>query len=197
MNLPNRLTVLRIALIPVILLIYLFPYAQFGLEPQLFTIGTVRISLINIICLILYLIAVVLSFIGTRYAASNNLQTTFGTFADPVAEKAMSAAMLTLFTSRGLISPVPVIMIVVREIIVDGCHLIAYGNGKVLSEGTLGTASKISQMIAVALILLNNLPFELWELPVSEVMLWFAAFVSMVGGISCYNEMREDILESK
>ncbi|MBR3345520.1 MAG: CDP-diacylglycerol--glycerol-3-phosphate 3-phosphatidyltransferase, partial [Solobacterium sp.] len=61
----------------------------------------------------------------------------------------------------------------------------------------LGTASKISQMIAVALILLNNLPFELWELPVSEVMLWFAAFVSMVGGISCYNEMREDILESK
>lgn len=197
MNLPNRLTVFRIALIPLILLIYLFPYAQFGLEPMIFTIGTVRISVINIVCLILYLIAVILSFVGARIADTRNLQTTFGTFAEPVAEKAMSAAMLILFTSRGLISPVPVILITVREIFVDGCHLIAYGNGKMLSEGTLGTAGRISTMITVALILLNNLPFELWELPVSEMMLWFAAFVSLVGGISCYNEMREDILESK
>ena len=185
------------ALIPIIMAVFLFPYAQFGLEPKLFTVGAVRISIISIICLILYLISEVFDFMCERVLQSGNMQTTFGTFIGPVTDKIMIAAMFLLFTSKGLISPVPVIFMIGREIVVDGCQLIAHGNGKMIAEGSLGTVKKVSQMITIALLFLNNLPFELWELPVTEVMLWFSAFVSIVGGISCYNMMKEDIYESK
>ena len=75
--------------------------------------------------------------------------------------------------------------------------MIAAGNGKVVAAGTLGKVKTASQMITIALILLNNLPFELWGLPVTDVLVWFCAFVSIVSGISYFNEMKEDILESK
>ena len=47
MNLPNRLTVLRIILVPVVVLVYIFPYAQAGIEPRIFTFDSVNISIIN------------------------------------------------------------------------------------------------------------------------------------------------------
>jgi CDP-diacylglycerol--glycerol-3-phosphate 3-phosphatidyltransferase len=52
-------------------------------------------------------------------------------------------------------------------------------------------------MCTIALILLNNLPFELWGLPVSELLLWFSAFVSLASGISYFSQLKDDILESK
>ena len=48
MNLPNRLTVFRIVLIPIVILIYIFPFAQFGMEPRVFLTGPVRLPLINV-----------------------------------------------------------------------------------------------------------------------------------------------------
>ena len=190
MNLPNRLTIFRISLIPLIMLVYLFPYAQFGMEPQMFTIGTVRLSLVNLICLLLYGAAAITDYLDGQIARSQNLQTTFGKFADPIADKMLTSTMFILFTSKGLITPVPVIFMICRDIIVDGY-------GKVVAAGTLGKVKTASQMITIALILLNNLPFELWGLPVTDVLVWFCAFVSIVSGISYFNEMKEDILESK
>ncbi len=197
MNLPNRLTIFRMSLIPIIMLVYLFPYAQFGLEPQVFTIGTVRLSIVNLGCLLLYGAAAITDFVDGKIARAQNLQTTFGKFADPIADKMLTSAMFILFSSKGLISAVPVIFMVCRDIIVDGCRMIAAGNGKVVAAGTLGKVKTACQMIAIALILLNNLPFELWGLPVTDVLVWFCAFVSIVSGISYFNEMKEDILESK
>ena len=52
-------------------------------------------------------------------------------------------------------------------------------------------------MVTIALILLNNLPFELWSLPVSDVLLWMSAFVSLASGISYMNQLKGDIMESK
>ena len=197
MNLPNRLTIFRISLIPLIMLVYLFPYAQFGMEPQIFTIGPVRLSLVNLVCLLLYGAAAITDYLDGQIARSQNLQTTFGKFADPIADKMLTSTMFILFTSKGLITPVPVIFMICRDIIVDGCRMIAAGNGKVVAAGTLGKVKTASQMFTIALILLNNLPFELWGLPVSDVLVWFCAFVSIVSGISYFNEMKEDILESK
>lgn len=197
MNLPNRLTLFRIILIPAIVLVYLFPYAQFALEPPVYSVGAVRISLVNLVCLAIYSVAALTDFFDGSIARQRNIQTTFGKFADPIADKMLTSTMFILFTSRGIISPVPVILMVCRDIIVDGCRMIAAGNGKVISAQSLGKMKTASQMITIALILLNNLPFELWQLPISEVMLWFSAFVSIASGISYFNQLKEDILESK
>ncbi|HAE15679.1 MAG TPA: CDP-diacylglycerol--glycerol-3-phosphate 3-phosphatidyltransferase [Erysipelotrichaceae bacterium] len=197
MNLPNRLTVLRIILVPVVVLVYIFPYAQAGIEPRIFTFDSVNISIINFIVLGIYLIAAFTDFLDGHIARSRNLQTTFGKFADPIADKMLTTTMFLLFTSRGIIPVVPVIIMVCRDIVVDGCRMLAASNGKVVSAQMLGKLKTVLQMCTIALILLNNLPFELWGLPVSELLLWFSAFVSLASGISYFSQLKDDILESK
>ncbi|MBQ6450597.1 MAG: CDP-diacylglycerol--glycerol-3-phosphate 3-phosphatidyltransferase [Solobacterium sp.] len=197
MNLPNRLTLFRIVLIPLIVLIYVFPYAQFNIEPHVFMIGHVSLSTVNLACLVTYVIAAVTDALDGHIARSRNMMTTFGKFADPIADKMLTTTMFILFASRGIIPVVPVIIMVCRDITVDGMRMIAANNGKVVSAQMMGKLKTVLQMVSIALILLNNLPFELWRLPVSEVVLWFAAFISLASGVSYFNQLKEDILESK
>ena len=197
MNLPNRLTVFRIILVPVVILVYIFPYAQVGIEPRMFTVGSVNISVINLIALAIYAVAAFTDFLDGHIARSRNMQTTFGKFADPIADKMLTTTMFLLFLSRGIIPVVPVIIMVCRDTVVDGCRMLAASNGKVVSAQMMGKLKTVLQMLTIALILLNNLPFELWGLPVSELMLWFSAFVSLASGISYFSQLKGDILESK
>ncbi|MBR2829301.1 MAG: CDP-diacylglycerol--glycerol-3-phosphate 3-phosphatidyltransferase [Solobacterium sp.] len=197
MNLPNRLAVFRIVLVPIVILIYIFPFAQFGIEPRVFLTGPVRLPLINLICLAVYLVAAFTDYLDGHIARSRNMQTTFGKFADPIADKMLTTTMFLLFLSRGLIPVVPVIIMVCRDIIVDGCRMIAASNGKVVSAQMLGKLKTVLQMVTIALVLLNNLPFELWRLPVTEILVWFSAFVSLASGFSYFTQLKDDILESK
>ncbi len=196
MNLPNKLTMLRIVMIPLIILVYLFPYSAFGINVPEFHIGTVDISLINIIVLVLYVAAAVTDAIDGHIARSRHMITTFGKFADPIADKLLTTSMFLLFVSRGLIPIVPVIIMVARDTIVDGCRMAAAGNGKVVAAGMAGKMKTVLQMVTVALVLLNNLPFEMLGLPVSEIMLWFAALVSVVSGVQYFNGTKDDIMET-
>ena len=197
MNLPNKLTVMRILMIPVIILISIFPYAQLGIEVPVFQFGFVNLSLINIIMLILFCVASFTDFLDGYIARKNNLVTTFGKFADPIADKLLVITMYVLFAAQGTIPVVPVLIMIARDTIVDGIRMIASSNGVVMAAGYLGKLKTVVQMISVILILLNNLPFELYRLPVSDFMLWFAAFTSLASGISYFNQMKEYIFESK
>ncbi len=197
MNLPNRLTLLRIVLVPVIILIYIFPYAQMGIEPRVFMVGQYSLSSINLICLGIYFIAAITDLLDGQIARKYHLQTTFGKFADPIADKMLTTTMFVLFVSRGIIPVVPVIIMICRDIAVDGMRMVAANNGKVVSAQMMGKLKTVLQMVSIALILLNNLPFELWRLPVSDIVLWFAALISFASGLSYFNQLKEDILESK
>lgn len=197
MNLPNRLTILRILLVPVVVLVYIFPYAQFGLEPPVYMFGGVTISLINLICLFIYAVAALTDALDGSIARKHNMITTFGKFADPIADKMLTTTMFLLFINRGIISVVPVIIMICRDMVVDGCRMLAATNGKVVSAQMLGKVKTVLQMVTIIFILLNNLPFELWELPVTDILLWFSALVSLASGISYFNQMKADILESK
>ncbi len=197
MNLPNRLTVIRIIMIPIIVLIYLFPYSQFNINVPTYDVGFVSISLVNIITLILFALTSFTDFLDGQIARKNNLITTFGKFADPIADKLLVNTMFILFASQGIIPVVPVLIMLARDTIVDGCRMIAASNGKVVAAGYLGKVKTVSQMLAIILILVNNLPFELWRLPISDMVLWFASIVSFASGVSYFMQMKEFILESK
>ncbi len=197
MNLPNRLTLLRIVMIPVIILIYLFPYASFGIHMPVFNVLGVSLPLLNIIALVIYILAAITDAIDGHIARSRNMITTFGKFADPIADKLLTTSMFLLFVARGIIPVVPVIIMVARDTIVDGCRMVAATNGKVVAAGMMGKLKTVLQMVTVALILLNNLPFECINLPIADIMLWFAAFVSFASGVQYFNQTKEDILESK
>ena len=197
MNLPNRLTLFRIVLIPVIILIYLFPYSAFGVTPISFYVQHVSISVIDIVALLIYILAAITDAIDGHIARSRNMITTFGKFADPIADKLLTTTMFLLFISRGIIPVIPVIIMIARDTVVDGCRMMASANGKVVAAGMMGKLKTVLQMVTVALILLNNLPFELLGLPVSMIMLWLSALVSFISGVQYFMQMKDDILESK
>ncbi len=196
MNLPNKLTIFRIILIPVIILVYLFPYEAFGIVPLTLHVGGVDLSIINLVALLIYVIAAVTDALDGNIARSRNLITTFGKFADPIADKLLTTTMFLLFVSQGIIPVIPVIIMIARDTFVDGCRMMAASNGKVVAAGMMGKLKTVLQMVTVALVLLNNLPFALLNLPVSDIMLWLSALVSFASGVQYFNQMKEDIMES-
>jgi CDP-diacylglycerol--glycerol-3-phosphate 3-phosphatidyltransferase len=181
----------------VIILVDLFPYTAFGITPIVYTIGNVNLSLVNIIVLIIYLVAAITDALDGYIARSRNMITTFGKFADPIADKLLTTTMFLLFISQGIIPVIPVIIMIARDTVVDGCRMMAARNGKVVAAGLMGKLKTVFQMVTVALVLLNNLPFELIRIPLAEIMLWFSALVSLVSGIQYVSQMKDDILESK
>ena len=186
MNLPNRLTVFRIILVPIIVLFYIFPYAQFGWEMKTFMVGNNTISIVNLICLGIYLLAAFTDYLDGVIARKRNMMTTFGKFADPIADKMLTTTMFILFVSRSIIPVVPVIIMVCRDIIVDGCRMVAASNGKVVSAQLLGKLKTVLQMLTVALVLLNNLPFELFNFNFSGLLILIATVLSVISGCQYY-----------
>lgn len=141
MNLPNRLTLLRIIFIPVMILLYLFFRQE---QEWLFPVLGV-----------LFLIASFTDFLDGYLARKYNLVTTFGKFIDPLADKLLvisSLLLLSDYTIRigGLQMPVwVVILVVARELIVTSIRLVAVSEGRVIAASNLGKAKTFVTMITI------------------------------------------------
>lgn len=188
---------MRICLIPIILLIAIFPYAQFNIDVPVLEVGHVGVSYVNIAMLVLFLIASFTDFLDGFIARKYNLITTFGKFADPIADKLLVTSMFILFASKGIIPVVPVILMVARDTIVDMCRMLASTNGVVVAAGFMGKLKTVLQMVTISVILLSNLPFELYRIPFADVMLWFTTCISVASGLDYFNQLKEYIFESK
>ena len=196
MNLPNKLTVLRIIMVPLVALVWLFPYDQFGINIGYFMIFGVSLPYINLIVLCIFALASFTDFLDGQIARKNNMVTTFGKFADPIADKLLVNMMLIILSFKHMIPVVPVVLMILRDIVVDGCIMIAAEKGVIVSAGILGKLKTAFQMFTIIFVLLNNLPFEIWYIPVTDVLLWFTAFVSVAGGYSYFMQVRKYIFES-
>ena len=196
MNLPNKLTLFRIILVPLLLIVWLFPYQLFGIQFISFDIGPVSLSVLNIIVLGIFCLASITDFLDGYIARKNNLVTAFGKFADPIADKLLVNCCLIIFAAKGLMPVVAVLLMLARDIVVDGCRMVAAQNGVVVAAGILGKVKTNLQIFAIIVTLLNNLPFELVGIPVSLLLTWFATFVSILGGISYFSQIKKYIFKS-
>ena len=197
MNLPNRLTMVRIILIPLIVLIFMFPFAQFNISVGQMTFGAVTLTYRNIVVLALFAFASFTDFLDGYIARKHNLVTSFGKFADPIADKLLVNTMFILFAWQGIVPVVAVLLMLWRDTAVDGIRMIANGKGRVMAAGYLGKIKTVSQMFTIIFILLNNLPFELYNLPVTSLMIWFSTFISVISGISYFLQAKDLLLETK
>jgi len=196
MNLPNKLTLFRIVLVPVLIIAWLFPYDSFGYNIGYLTFDTINVSYLNIVVLAIFAIASFTDFLDGKIARGKNMVTTFGKFADPIADKLLVNAMLIILCYKHMIPVVPVILMILRDIVVDGCRMIAAQNGVVVSAGILGKMKTALQMFTIIIVLFNNLPFELYNVPVDEIMIWFTSFISVAGGYSYFMQLKEYIFKS-
>lgn len=197
MNLPNKLSIIRILIVPVIVLVMIFPYAQFGIELGYLQIAHVALPIKNIIVLCLFTIASVTDYFDGKIARKRNMITSFGKFIDPIADKLLVNTLFIMLAVFGIVPVVGVLLMIWRDTIVDAIRMMASAKGKVMAAGPLGKLKTVLQMIAIIVILLNNLPFELYRLAVADFLFWFATFVSLMSGFSYFMQAKDILLESK
>lgn len=149
MNLPNKLTVLRIVLIPVFM-IFAFPYPDWF--PYLSDVEWF-VSSKDLIAFIVFVVASLTDFLDGYIARKNNLVTDFGKFLDPIADKLLVTASLLALTKVSAVYVWATMIILIREFVVTGFRLVAAGKGVVIAAGVLGKWKTATQMIALSVLL--------------------------------------------
>lgn len=176
MNLPNSLTMARVFLIPVFLL-FLFveiiprPYGQY-------------------LAALIFVVAALTDGLDGYLARSRQQTSRFGKLMDPVADKLLISAALISLLALGIIGPIPVIIIIGREIAVSGLRSLAAADGLVIAASSWGKIKTISQVIAISALLLRNFPFSLINFPFDRLALWTAVFFTLYSGIDYFLKYR-------
>jgi CDP-diacylglycerol--glycerol-3-phosphate 3-phosphatidyltransferase len=152
-NLPNKLSIIRVALIPVIVILL---YQQS--------------DACRIIAGALFIIASLTDFLDGFIARKYNLVTNFGKFIDPVADKLLVLTTLIMLLHRGQMEAWIIIIILCRELAVDGLRLVAVTQGKVIAASPFGKIKTTCQMfMIIAAILLNQAAFSTWYMIILTV----------------------------
>lgn len=139
MNLPNKLTLLRIVLVPVFVVLLFLGQSN---------------NLLRVLALVVFCIASITDALDGYIARSRNLITNFGKFMDPLADKLLVCSALISFVQIGSVPAWVCIIIIGREFIISGFRLIASDKGVVIAANKWGKAKTISQMLTIILLIL-------------------------------------------
>ena len=178
MNLPNKLTVLRMILVPVFMVLMMFS------------------GVWQFLGLLVFIIASVTDWLDGYLARRDNLVTTFGKFMDPLADKMLTTAALLILMEKGFISSWVLLIVLGREFLVAGVRLAAVGEGKVIAASIWGKAKTVSQMIAIiASIILINIPnFDAFV--IVNVLIWISTILTLISGAD-YLIQNKDFIKTK
>ena len=171
MNLPNKLTVLRMVLIPFVMFFYLATFIPHGIG--------------KIIALVIFIVAALTDLLDGKIARKHNLVTNLGKFLDPIADKILTASVLfMLIAGNNPVIPAPygvivVSIIIAREFMVSALRLIAASQGTVLAADIWGKAKTMVQMIAIPICML--IPFLV---EVGGVASWLILTVQIIGWVA-------------
>lgn len=138
MNTPNKLTLLRIVLVPVfVVVLYLnFPYN-------------------NLVALAVFILASLTDLLDGKIARKYHLVTDFGKFMDPIADKLLVTAALLVFVDWHMMPAWVAIVVIAREFIVSALRLVAASNGRVIAAGWSGKVKTASTMVCICVMLLG------------------------------------------
>lgn len=176
MNLPNKLTIFRIILIPIFLLMLLPIYSDRMLLP-------IHGESTRMIAALVFLVAAFTDLLDGAIARKNDCVTTFGKFLDPIADKLLVTSALMALIQLGDISAWPAIIIIAREFTVTGVRIIASQDGVVIAASSWGKVKTFVQMFAIFFILAKNFPFSLFtHLPIGNYLLWISVILTIYSG---------------
>lgn len=163
MNLPNKLTILRIILIPVFIIFLMTGHYY--------------------IAAIIFMAASATDALDGYIARKYDLVTNFGKIMDPLADKLLVISALICLVELGDVAGWMVIVILAREFTVTGLRTVAAAQGIVIAAGWSGKVKTVLQMVAVIFLLLKNWPFSLINFPFAAIMLWAAVVMTIISGI--------------
>ena len=192
MNIPNKITVSRICLIP---LFVIFMLVDFGWGDLV--IGDASLPIEHLVGAIIFIFASVTDWIDGYYARKYNLVTNLGKFLDPLADKLLVSAALIVLVELQMAASWIVIIIISREFAVTGLRLILAGTGEVVAANMLGKIKTWTQIIAVSALLLHNIPFALISFDFATVALWISMFFTVWSGWDYFAKNKEVFKNSK
>ena len=162
MNLPNKLTVLRVIMIPFFVVFMLYDITG---------------SADKWIALVIFCVASFTDFLDGYLARKNNLVTNFGKFMDPLADKLLVCTAMICLVAMGRLNVVVVIIIIAREFIISGFRLVASDSGIVIAASYWGKFKTVFQMFMVILMLADlGGKFVFAE----QVLMWLALIFTIV-----------------
>ncbi len=197
MNLPNKITLSRIILTIFVIVILIFPFEATGFSmPKLFVNETIVIDIKYLMAGVLFIIASITDFLDGYLARKKGIVTDFGKMLDAIADKVLVNCILVILAATGFIHPIIPVIIIFRDTVVDSIKMIAGNQGHVVAAIKTGKWKTACMMIGIALTLFYNLPFELWNIKVSDILLIIACVLSVVSGVQYYYMNRDAIMES-
>ena len=192
MNLPNKLTLLRIILVPAVIAVILidFPY-HFLIAGLLFGAAAITDAL------------------DGKIARRDNLITDFGKFADPLADKILVISVMVCFVKLNLCGAIPLIIIIFREFTVTSIRLVAAAKGNVIAANMWGKVKTVTQIVAIVSVFLMQFVYEILERTmtdpialvgiydifniIGQVMFWIVAVITVISGV-IYLKDNKDVI---
>ena len=190
MNTPNKLSLLRVALIPALVVCMYLPG-----WPMILVSAAV------------FGAAAYTDYLDGHIARRDNIVTDFGKFIDPVADKLLNLSAMIMLTYCGLLPQWAVIVILARELAVDGLRMVAVGQGRVIAAGKLGKIKTVSQIVLVLFLMIAgrlapvvfpNVPVLLTAVDVSGwiIIAWVVA-ITIWSGVDYFQKNFDVIRNAK
>lgn len=199
MNLPNKITIARILLVPIMMLM---PYIGITAKTSF------GLPIVNIIILIIFLVASFTDYLDGHIARKRNIVTNFGKFLDPIADKLLVLAALVMLVEAGIIPGWIPIIIAAREFMVSAIRMLVATEGKVIAASKLGKIKTVTQMVAISLAFLDAnyfmsfvcgalTGFALILNILMSVAMILAVIATIWSGVDYFMKSKDVVLQSK
>ncbi len=199
MNLPNKITIARILLVPIMMIM-----------PYLSITATLPwgLPIVNLIILAIFLIASFTDYLDGHIARKRNIVTNFGKFLDPIADKLLVLSALVMLVEFDILPSWIPIIIAAREFMVSAIRMLVATEGKVIAASKLGKIKTVTQMIAISLAFLDTNPFmsfinggfATYELVLNVLMslaMILAVIATIWSGVDYFMKSKDVVLKSK
>ena len=170
MNLPNKLTLLRILLIPVFMVVLYWGFPGAGY-----------------VALAIFVIASLTDLLDGKIARARNLVTDFGKFADPLADKMLVTAAMLWFVETGRMPAWALLIVICREFAVSGLRMLAADKGKVIAAGWSGKVKTASTMVCIVLMFLVQIQL------LDTLCVWVIVLTTLYSGVEYFAKNKEVI----
>jgi len=187
-NLPNKLTMLRIILIPIFIVLLAFSWTGLG---DIYVANDL-IPMNHVLATLVFVIASLTDLADGKIARANHLVTNFGKFADTLADKMLVMTAFIFLVELKMAPAWVVAIIVCRELAVTGLRMIVLEEGgKVMAAQMPGKIKTTTQMLAIIFLLMHNIFFSAINFPIGEIFLYICLFFTIYSGADYFIQSRD------
>ncbi|WP_125710956.1 CDP-diacylglycerol--glycerol-3-phosphate 3-phosphatidyltransferase [Companilactobacillus zhongbaensis] len=187
-NLPNKLTMFRIILIPVFIILLAFSWESWG---DIYVMNDL-IPVNHVVATIVFIVASLTDLADGKIARKNHIVTNFGKFADTLADKMLTLTAFVFLVELKMAPAWVVALILCRELAVTGLRTIVLEQGgKVMAAQMPGKIKTTTQMLAIIFLLMHNIFFSAINFPIGEIFLYICLFFTLYSGWDYFYQSRK------